>query len=79
MACIGLEVEQTPDSKKSFFRYKFEKFTLDFLPQLKSFLRFRPSFSRKLIVAMDDIEIPFISYEDLVSEKNGECQIKGHH
>ncbi len=28
--------EQTPDPKKSFFRYEFENFTLDFLPELKA-------------------------------------------
>jgi hypothetical protein len=33
--------EQTPNPKKSFFRYEFEKFTLDFLPELKAPLHFR--------------------------------------
>src|SRR5689334_9036422 len=31
--------EQAPDPKQSFFRYEFDKFTLDFLPELKASLR----------------------------------------
>ncbi|RZK05387.1 MAG: hypothetical protein EOO46_15930 [Flavobacterium sp.] len=68
--------EQTPNPKKSFFRYEFEKFTLDFLPELKVSLRFRLAFDRKEIVILNDIEIPFISYEDLVSDKKANARAK---
>jgi hypothetical protein len=68
--------EQTPDPKKSFFRYEFEKFTLDFLPELKAPLRFRQSFDRKEIVILNDTEIPFISYEDLISDKKSNARSK---
>lgn len=61
--------EQTPNPKRSFFRYEFEKFTLDFLPQLKASLKFRSSFNRREIVTISDTEIPFINYEDLVLDK----------
>jgi hypothetical protein len=68
--------EQTPNPKKSFFRYDLEKFTLDFLPELKSSLKFRLSFSRREIVTVTDIEIPFISYEDLVLDKKANARLK---
>ena len=68
--------EQTPNPKKSFFRYEFEKFTLDFLPELKAPLRFRQSFNKKEIVNLKDIEIPFISYEDLISDKKANARSK---
>jgi len=42
--------EQTPNPKRSFFRYEFEKFTLDFLPELKASLKFRSSFTKREIV-----------------------------
>ncbi len=61
--------EQTPNPKRSFFRYEFEKFTLDFLPELKASLKFRTSFSRREIVTLNDTEIPFINYEDLILDK----------
>jgi hypothetical protein len=61
--------EQIPNPKKSFFRYESEKFTLDFLPELKASLRFRSSFNRKETVTLNDTEIPFISYEDLILDK----------
>jgi len=61
--------EQTPDPKKSFFKYEFEKFSLDFLPVLKAPLSFRQSFNKKEIVTLEDAEIPFINYDDLISDK----------
>lgn len=68
--------EQTPDPKRSFFRYEFEKFTLDFLPELKAPLKFRQSFSKKEIVTLNEIEIPFISYEDLIADKKENARPK---
>ena len=73
---IKFKDEQTPNPKKLFFRYEFEKFTLDFLPELKASLRFRESFNRKEIVTLNDIEIPFISYEDLISDKKANARSK---
>ncbi|HEV7331875.1 MAG TPA: hypothetical protein VGN63_12620 [Flavisolibacter sp.] len=68
--------ERTPNPKKSFFRYAFEKFTLDFLPELKAPLRFRQSFTKKEIVTLKEIEIPFISFEDLISDKKANARSK---
>jgi predicted nucleotidyltransferase len=68
--------EQTPNPQRSFFRYEFEKFTLDFLPELKASLKFRLSFSRREIVTLNGIEIPFISYEDLISDKKANARSK---
>lgn len=68
--------EQTPNPKKSFFRYEFEKFTLDFLPELKAPLRFRQSFNKKQVVTLNDTEIPFISYKELISDKKATARSK---
>jgi hypothetical protein len=78
---LGQEVtkfkeEQTPDPKKSFFRYEFEKFTLDFLPELKTSTRFRRAFNRREMVTLNDVEIPFVSYEDLISDKKANARSK---
>jgi hypothetical protein len=68
--------EQTPDPKRSFFRYEFEKFTLDFLPELKASLKFRSSFDKREIVAFNDTEIPFINYDDLILDKKANARPK---
>jgi hypothetical protein len=68
--------EQTPNPKTSFFRYNFEKFTLDFLPVLKASLEFRSSFSKREVVSSNDVEIPFINYEDLVLDKKANARPK---
>lgn len=66
--------EKAPNPKKSFFRYEFEKFTLDFLPELKASLRFGSSFSRKEIVTLNDTKISFINYEDLILDKKANAR-----
>ena len=68
--------EQVPNPKKSFFRYEFEKFTLDFLPELKASLKFKSSLKRKEIVTLNDVEIPFINYEDLILDKEANARLK---
>jgi predicted nucleotidyltransferase len=68
--------EQTPDPKKSFFRYEVENFTLDFLPELKAALRFKPSFERREIVTINEIDIPFICFEDLILDKQTSARPK---
>lgn len=68
--------EQTPDPKKSFFKYKLEKFTLDFLPELKVSLKFRASFKTRELVTLNGTEIPFISFDDLILDKQTNARSK---
>lgn len=68
--------EQTPNPKKSFFRYEFEKFTLDFLPALKTLLKFNSSFAKREIITLDGTDIPFINYEDLLLDKQVNARSK---
>ena len=68
--------EQSPDPKKSFFRYEFEKFNLDLLPELKVPLGFRSAFGRKEVVTLSEIDIPFISYGDLILDKETNARPK---
>jgi hypothetical protein len=46
------------------------------LPELKAPLKFRQSFNKKEIVTLKAIEIPFISYEDLISDKKANARSK---
>ena len=68
--------EQTPDPKRSFFRYEFEKYTLDLLPELKASLKFRSAFIRRETVAFNGVDIPFINYEDLILDKKANARSK---
>ncbi len=61
--------EQSPNPKKSFFKYQFENFTLDLLPELKAPLAFNVSFTNREIIIFNQIDIPFINYQDLISDK----------
>ena len=65
-----------PNPKRSFFKYEFEKFKLDFLPELKASLNFRTSFSKREVVTFNEIEIPFINYEDLIMDKKATARSK---
>lgn len=66
---LGVDVaefkkEQVPDPKKSFFKYEFENFTIDFLPQLKARFNFRTCFLKREVILIGQTEIPILHYED---------------
>jgi hypothetical protein len=68
--------EQAPNPKKSFFKYDLDDFTLDFLPVIKAKLPFQPSFKKRELVSLNSVNIPFISYEDLISDKKANARSK---
>jgi len=68
--------EQTPNPKASFFKFDFQDFTLDLLPELKAPLKFFSSYSKREIIPLDGIVIPFINIEDLIEDKNAAARQK---
>jgi hypothetical protein len=68
--------EQTPNPKSSFFKFSFQDFTLDLLPQIKAPLKFFSSYSKREIVKLNGIDIPFINFEDLIEDKNATARKK---
>jgi predicted nucleotidyltransferase len=65
----GFREEQAPDPNRSFFRLDRPKFTLDFLPTVPGLQRFREVFIAKETSQLGDVEIPFISYDHLIINK----------
>ncbi|MFT4023793.1 MAG: hypothetical protein QM664_08440 [Flavihumibacter sp.] len=61
--------EQTPDPKRSFFRYQFPLFTLDFLPSIKLQLKFWEAYNRTFELDLGSFILPVIPYEDLLKDK----------
>lgn len=68
--------EQAPDPKKSFFKFEFDSFTADFLPEVKALLQFRNCFAKKEVVNLFETDIPFISYDDLIKDKKANSRPK---
>jgi predicted nucleotidyltransferase len=66
---VKFKKEQTPEPKKSFFRFNMENITVDFLPQLNSITTFRKSFSKRETVKINEIEISVLHIDDLIAEK----------
>ena len=71
---LGLNVsdfkkEIAPDPKRSFFKFEFEKFTLDLLPQLNGLTKFSLSYKNRVSITLEDAEILFLNYEDLIKNK----------
>ncbi|HEX4375417.1 MAG TPA: hypothetical protein VHZ50_19080, partial [Puia sp.] len=71
---LGLNVtefrdEVTPNPKKSFFTLEQENFKMDFLPELLGLSGFRSSFDNKIISKIDDVEVPYLNYNDLIESK----------
>ncbi|MCZ4500949.1 MAG: hypothetical protein JWQ74_3504 [Marmoricola sp.] len=65
----AFQAEQAPNPKKSFFRYEFEQFTLDLLPELKAVLPFGTSYRNREVLTLHDVAIPLISLDDLLADK----------
>jgi predicted nucleotidyltransferase len=71
---LGLDVtefkeETIPNPQKSFFRLEQENFQMDFLPELPGLSKFRQSFEKRITSKIYDIEISYISYDDLIKNK----------
>ena len=70
------EAEQSPNPKKSFFKFEFPDFTLDFLPKLANDASFSDLFQRRELINVEKIEISFLGYEDLIISKKFSVRVK---
>jgi len=61
--------EQSPNPIKSYFKFDLNKFTLDFLPKLKGFTKFRQAYEKKEITTIKGIDIQFIGFDELLQDK----------
>jgi hypothetical protein len=68
--------EIAPDPKKSFFKLEQENFKIDFLPELPGLSRFRFSFDNRIVSKINDVEVPYISYKDLIESKSALARAK---
>ena len=62
--------------KQSFFRYEFEEYKTDFLPLIKGFNDFIPSFQHKETIYLHEVAVSIISYEDLITSKRADSRDK---
>jgi hypothetical protein len=71
---LGLDVaefrnEAAPNPRKSFFRLEEENFKMDFLPELPGLSKFRLSRENRIVSTIQAVEVPYISYDDLIASK----------
>lgn len=64
-----LETEIAPNPKKSFLKFEFNEFKIDFLPEIKGLKTFNDSFSKRRESVVCDVHISIISFEDLLVTK----------
>ncbi len=68
--------EQSPNPRKSFFKLEFEEFTLDILPEIKATIKFFEANSRKETVELEETQIHFMNYFDLIEDKKATARKK---
>ena len=68
--------ESSPKPKQSFFKLEFEKFTLDFLPELNGLGKFSSSFKERDTLSLSETNISFISFDDLIKNKQANARPK---
>lgn len=61
--------EKSPNPLSSFFKLKFDDFSLDLIPQIKASVKFMDAYKRRDIIKFEDIEINVIGYPDLIMDK----------
>lgn len=76
MSVDRFKKEKAPDPHRSFFRFEIENFTIDFLPSLKGLQQFRKSFKNRDVVILEDIELSFLSLDDLIADKSSDSRPK---
>lgn len=68
--------EQSPNPRKSFFKFEFADYTFDALPSIKADVMFFEANQRRETVVLKGIPIHFISYLDLIEDKKATARKK---
>ncbi|MDQ6608277.1 MAG: hypothetical protein M3Y85_00440 [Bacteroidota bacterium] len=63
---VEFKEEDFPFPKSSFFRFKPQGYTLDFLPRIGGGLTFRDCYQRRIVSVIEETEISIIAIEDLI-------------
>jgi|JI9StandDraft_2_1071091.scaffolds.fasta_scaffold264343_2 predicted nucleotidyltransferase len=71
-----LESESAPNPKKSFLKFDFEEFKIDFLPEIKGLESFSNSYSRASTSIVGSVEFKILSLEDLIKAKESDSRPK---
>ncbi|AHF17340.1 hypothetical protein [Niabella soli] len=61
--------EKSPNPHSSFFKLKFDEFSLDLIPQIKAPVKFIDAYKRKDTIEIEGISINVIGYPDLILDK----------
>lgn len=70
------EKEETPNPRKSFFKLEFDGFYLDFLPEIKSKIKFSDAHKRKETILFEGVTFNLINYKDLILDKQTSAREK---
>ncbi len=68
--------EKSPNPLKSFFKFQFDNFTIDFLPEIIGLKNFQSSFKKRETIKIEGLEIGFICFEDLILNKQSTARPK---
>lgn len=70
------ENEKMPNPRISFFKLDLEDFTIDFLPAIKSNIKFLEANRRKETIQLDEAKIYFLHYLDIIKDKEATARKK---
>ncbi len=71
-----LEKESSPNPKKSFLKFDFEEFKIDFLPEIKGLGSFADSQIKSSKSIIDYVEFRILSLDDLIKTKETDSRPK---
>jgi len=71
-----LEEEIAPNPKKSFLKFNFEDFKIDFLPEIKGLSSFSESYANCVTSNIQNVTFKILSLDDLITTKETESRPK---
>lgn len=71
-----LENESNPNPRKSFLKFDFEEFKIDFLPEIKGLDSFSQSFDKSSHATIDSVDFTILSLDDLIKAKEFDSRPK---
>lgn len=72
----SLENETAPNPKKSFLKFDFDEFKIDFLPEIKGLDSYYKSFTTSSYSKVDSVEFKILSLDDLIKAKEFDSRPK---
>lgn len=78
---LGIDIteyknDKEPNPRNSYFKFQLDEITLDFLPEIKTKLKFSDAYTRRDKLKLEGLNIYILNYHDLIEDKKATARKK---